>query len=149
MALALATDFRMIGAKARLVPGFVNVGLAPDTGTTYLLGRSIGYARALSRCLTGQPITAEEMRDWGLAEAVLASPEELDQATHALAMRLAQGPTRAYAAIRRLFDRAQHLPLDAVLQLERDVQEELAQTRDHRTANAAFLAKQTPEFRGE
>ncbi len=149
MALALATDFRLVGAKGRLVPGFVNVGLAPDTGTTFLLGRSIGYARALSRCLTGQPITADEMVQWGLADDIASTPEDLDQSLKSLTTRLSNGPTRAYATIRRLFDQAQHLPLDAVLQLERDAQDDLAGTRDHRAANRAFLTKSTPEFRGE
>lgn len=149
MALALACDFRLVGVKGRLVPGFVNVGLAPDTGTTFLLARSIGYARAVSLCLTGQPITGPDMVQWGLADIIHETPDALEEALSSLAERLAVGPTRAYAAIRRLFDQSQHLPLEAVLQLEREVQDDLAHTHDHRAANQAFLDKRTPEFLGK
>ncbi len=149
MALALATDFRVVSARAQMVPGFVNVGLAPDTGTAFLLGRSIGYARALSLCLTGQPIRAAQLVEWGLASQAHETAESLSQELEHLTAKLAHGPTKAYAVIRRLFDQSAHLPLEAVLELERDAQEELAQTQDHQASIAAFLAKQTPEFRGQ
>lgn len=149
MALALAADFRVISPRARLVPGFVNVGLAPDTGTTFLLARSVGHARAVSLCLTGRPIDAEDMVRWGLADRILDTPEALEEAVSSLAGQLSRGPTAAYGAIRRLFDQASDLPLNEVLGLERAVQDELAHTHDHREATRAFLAKKTPEFRGD
>ncbi|MCY0877659.1 MAG: enoyl-CoA hydratase-related protein [Firmicutes bacterium] len=149
MALALATDFRVISARAQLVPAFVNVGLAPDTGTTFLLSRAVGYARALSYSLKGQAIQAEEMVALGLAEGVAATADEVESILAALVNRLKAGPTVAYAAIRRLFDDAQALPLKDVLARERDVQEQLAGTQDHQEAVQAFLEKRTPEFRGQ
>ncbi len=149
MALALAADFRVISTRAQMVPGFVNVGLAPDTGTAFLLGRSIGYARALSVCLTGQPIKAAQLVEWGLAASAHDSAESLNEELAQLTDKLSHGPTKAYAVIRRLFDQSAHLPLEAVLGLERDAQEELAQTQDHQSSIAAFLAKQTPEFHGQ
>jgi 2-(1,2-epoxy-1,2-dihydrophenyl)acetyl-CoA isomerase len=149
MALALAADFRLVTPRARLVPGFVNVGLAPDTGTAFLLGRSIGYARALSLCLTGQAIDAEEMVRHGLADAVHESPELLESALDTLTDKLVQGPTLAYGAIRKLFDASAHLSLADVLRMERDVQDELAHTSDHQEAVRAFLSKATPVFRGQ
>lgn len=149
MALALAADFRLVSPRARLVPGFVNVGLAPDTGTTFLLGRSIGYARALTLCLTGQPIDAEQMVRFGLTDTVYEAPELLEAALEQLTDRLTVGPTRAYSAIRKLFDRSASLAMDEVLRLERDVQDELARTTDHQQAVQAFLRKETPTFHGE
>ncbi len=149
MALALATDFRVIGARARLVPAFVNVGLAPDTGATFLLARSIGYARALSLCLTGQPLEAEQLVAFGLAAQVNESSQTLEQALQDLTKRLCDGPTRAYAAIRRLFDQAVALPLDDVLALERDVQNRLSHTRDHGAAVESFLNRRAAQFQGQ
>ncbi|MCL5116916.1 MAG: enoyl-CoA hydratase-related protein [Firmicutes bacterium] len=149
MALALATDFRIISSRAQLVPGFVNVGLAPDTGTAFLLARSIGYARAVSLCLLGQPIKAAQMIEFGLAFTAHETPEALASELEQLTARLAAGPTRAYGAIRQLFDQAAHEPLATVLELERDVQDALAHTADHQEAVEAFLAKRTPVFRGE
>jgi 2-(1,2-epoxy-1,2-dihydrophenyl)acetyl-CoA isomerase len=148
MALALATDFRVVSARAQLVPAFVNVGLAPDTGTTFFLARAIGYARALSYCLSGQPIGAEEMVRLGLAETVYESSEALEEGLATLLGRLKVGPTAAYAGIRRLFDETQTLSLAEVLKRERDMQEQLAATADHQEAVAAFLGKRAPAFRG-
>ncbi|PSR22895.1 MAG: enoyl-CoA hydratase/isomerase family protein [Sulfobacillus acidophilus] len=148
MALALACDFRIVSAKARLVPAFVNVGLAPDTGTTFLLARSIGYARALSLCLLGQPLPADDLVRMGLAESVAHGAEEVQAQFDQLLQQLVHGPTRAYAEIRRLFDESSHLSFEAVLRQEAEVQDQLSQTQDHRVAIEAFLAKQTPEFSG-
>ncbi len=149
MALALATDFRIISDRAQLVPAFVKVGLAPDTGTTFLLARSIGYARALSICMTGQALAAPDLVRLGLADHAYPSGEELENALAGLTAELAQGPTAAYVAIRRLFDRTAGLPLDDVLMAERDTQDALARTRDHQEAVEAFLSKRNPRFRGE
>ncbi|NMP21096.1 enoyl-CoA hydratase-related protein [Sulfobacillus harzensis] len=148
MALALATDFRVITNRAQLVPGFVNVALAPDTGTTFLLARAIGYHRALNLCLLGEPLRANDMVSWGLAKIAHESSESLEDELNTLADKLAHGPTRAYAEIRRMFDRAQPLGLQDVLMLERDVQDALAHTQDHREAVDAFLAKRPPNFTG-
>lgn len=149
MAIALAADFRVILNRAQLVPGFVNVALAPDTGTTFLLARSVGYARALSLCLTGQAIRSGDMVQWGLAAEAHETPESLADELSALAAKLVSGPTRAYAAIRRLFDQAAALDFPASLALERDVQDRLAHTNDHQESVVAFLGKRTPTFRGE
>jgi 2-(1,2-epoxy-1,2-dihydrophenyl)acetyl-CoA isomerase len=149
MALALACDFRVISARAQLVPGFVNVGLAPDTGTTFLLARSIGYARALSLCLLGQPLPADDLVGMGLAQSVAQTAEEVQAQLDHLVERLVHGPTRAYAEIRRLFDQSSHLSLEDVLHKEAGVQDRLSQTEDHRTAIDAFLAKRVPVFLGQ
>lgn len=149
MALALACDFRVISSRAQMVPAFVNVALAPDTGTTFLLARSIGYARALSHCLLGKPLKAEDLVRYGLADVQHEEPDALESELADLAGKLAQGPTRAYAEIRRLFDRSADLPLESVLAMERDVQDQLAHTADHREAVDAFLVRRAPVFRGE
>ncbi len=146
MAVALATDFRVISSRAQLVPGFVNVALAPDTGTTFLLARAIGYHRALNLCLLGEPIRADAMVAYGLARQSHESADALMDELNTLALKLEEGPTGAYAAIRRLFDETQHLPLTEVLQVERDVQDELAHTPDHEEALRAFLEKRPAKF---
>lgn len=148
MALALATDFRIISERAQLVPGFVNVALAPDTGTTFLLSRAIGYARAISVCLLGEPIRARNMVEYGLATDVANGPEELEERLQELVTKLAQGPTRAYTEIRKLFDATSHCSLLEAVRLERDVQATLARTSDHQEAVDAFLHKRSPQFEG-
>lgn len=148
MALALAADFRLATPKGQMIPAFVNVGLAPDTGAAFLLARSIGYSRALSRSLLGTPITADEMMTWGLVEGIYQPGDELEEALGQLVDRLAQGPTRAYSMIRQLYDKSVHLPLESVLEEEAETQDVLAHTADHLEAVDAFLAKRSPNFQG-
>lgn len=149
MALALATDFRVITGRAQLTPAFVNVALAPDTGTAFLLARAVGHARAISLSMLGTPLKAHDMVKFGLADAVYESAEEARTACDMLLQQLGQGPTETYRTIRQLFDETASLPLEDVLRKERDAQDKLAHTRDHSEAVEAFLAKRAPNFEGK
>jgi 2-(1,2-epoxy-1,2-dihydrophenyl)acetyl-CoA isomerase len=148
LALALATDFRVVEARTRLIPAFSQVGLVPDTGVSFFLPRMIGHARALSLALTGDAITAAEAVQWGLALEVAADPAQAEERGRNLARRLADGPTLAYTEIRRLFDRSAESTLDEALAEEARAQARLSMTRDHRDAVTAFLTKNTPIFHG-
>ena len=149
MALVLATDFRVVTQQAVLIPAFVQVGLAPDSGVSFFLSRMIGYAKALQVLFTGQRISAEEMVHLGLAETVWNTEEQAVDACQSLASRLAAGPTRAFAAIRQLLDDAAGHSLEETMALETGVQDRLASTWDHKEAIQAFLEKRKPQFRGK
>jgi len=149
LALALATDFRVISARAQLNPAFIHVGLAPDTGASYLLVKSLGLLPAISLAMTGRVLNADDLVRYGLASRINESPEALQQELDELAHKLAAGPTRAYHLIRQLMDQAASRPWEQVLQLERDVQDALAHTHDHGEAVDAFLHKRQPRFQGE
>ena len=148
MSLALATDFRVLSPEARFIAGFVKVGLAPDTGTSYLLPRMIGHAQALRILLTGDAIGAEEAVHLGLSDAVQATREDADAKAHELSGKLALGPTQAYAEIRRLVSQSSEIPFDLALSNEVAAQDRLSHTEDHRTAISAFLAKSPVHFQG-
>ncbi len=149
LSLALSCDFRVLGPDARLIAGFVNVGLAPDTGAAYLLPRMIGYARALHIFLTGKPLTAAEAVSLGLAERVHASAQDAASAAYELARTLANGPTLAYPGIRQLLHDTATLDLPAAMRQEAAVQERLSHTQDHRNAVSSFLERQPPQFDGQ
>jgi 2-(1,2-epoxy-1,2-dihydrophenyl)acetyl-CoA isomerase len=149
MSLALAADFRVLSKEATLVAGFVQVGLAPDTGTSYLLPQMIGQAHALRILLTGATIKADEALTLGLADSVEASPEDAESAAWQLAERLAAGPTQAYKEIRRLVRASASLPWELALEKEVEAQERLSHTQDHRHAVSSFLEKKIPEFQGQ
>lgn len=148
LSLALAADFRILTAKSTLIPAFVNVGLAPDTGAAFFLARQLGIARAIAVAMKGEPLSAEQCVHWGLADLVVADRSAAEDEAQKLAQKLAQGPTLAYYHIRTLFDQAAGLPFERVLELERDTQETLAQTHDHVAAVGAFLNRQRPTFEG-
>lgn len=145
--LALAADIVIAARSAYFLQAFVNIGLIPDAGATWLLPRLAGRARALEMMMLGDRIPAEQARDWGLIARVV-DDEDLAEESVALATRLAQGPTVALGLIRRLARDTQSLSLSEALAAERDAQREAGRTRDFAHAVAAFLQKRQPRFEG-
>jgi 2-(1,2-epoxy-1,2-dihydrophenyl)acetyl-CoA isomerase len=144
---AFACDFRFASSKAGFLIAFANVGLSLDSGVSWTLPRLIGAARATALCLLAEPITAEAALEMGLVNAVL-EPEHLLPAARNLAVKLASGPTAAYAAIRESLAFAATSTLAEALAKEGELQAAMGATDDHRNATAAFVAKQTPVFLG-
>ncbi len=145
--LALSADFVIAARSAYFLQAFVNIGLIPDAGATWLLPRLAGRARAMEMMMLGERISAEQALDWGLISRV-ADDEFLTVEAVALATRLAQGPTLALGLIRRLAREAGQLSLSEALAAERAAQREAGRTEDFTNAVAAFLQKRQPRFEG-
>lgn len=146
--LALAADIVVAARSAYFLQAFVNIGLIPDAGATWLLPRLAGRARAMEMMMLGERIPAEKALEWGLISRVVED-EDLASEAEALAARLAQGPTVALGLIRRLAREAGHQPLGDALAAERAAQRDAGRTDDFRGAVAAFLRKQSPRFEGK
>jgi 2-(1,2-epoxy-1,2-dihydrophenyl)acetyl-CoA isomerase len=147
MSLALACDLALAARSASFLQAFARIGLAPDSGSTWMLPRLVGPQRARVLALLAERISAEEAVAWGLIWKVVDDAALMPEA-NALAARLAAAPTRALARIKRALDAAWGHSLDDQLDLERDLQRELGRTEDYREGVAAFLAKRAPVFRG-
>jgi len=145
--LALAADIVIAARSAYFLQAFVNIGLIPDAGATWILPRLVGRARAMEMMMLGERLPAEQALEWGLVSRVVED-EALASEAMALAARLAKGPTRALGLIRRLAREAQHLPLTDALAAERIAQRDAGRTEDFRGAVMAFLQKQQPRFEG-
>lgn len=145
--LALAADIVIAGRSAYFLQAFINIGLIPDAGVTWLLPRLAGRARAMEMMMLGERIPAEKAADWGLISRVV-DDADLESEAAALAARLAQGPTIAYGLLRRLARDAEQLPLSDALRAERIAQREAGRTDDFKAAVMAFLQKQPPRFEG-
>lgn len=148
LALATAGDIAIAARSAKFMQVFSRLGLIPDLGSTYVLPRAIGRARALKAMLTAEPIPAEQAMEWGLI-AQCVDDEQLMPAASALAERLAQGPTRALAETRRMVDEGEHNDFTTQFRRELEVQQELRLTADAREGVAAFVEKRQAVFRGE
>ncbi|GAA3129488.1 enoyl-CoA hydratase-related protein [Planomonospora alba] len=146
-ALAFACDLRVAADKAKFVMAFTGIGLAPDSGASWTLQRLVGPARAAELLLLGDPLDAARALELGVVSRVVPA-EELAGEARALAVRLAQGPTRAYAATKRALAAAAGGTLAEALALEADLQDECAATEDHLGATRAFLRKERPRFSG-
>lgn len=142
LALALACDLRVASEAARFGVGFLNVGLSPDAGTTYLLPATIGYSPALALAATGELIDAGRALEIGLVDRVVPEHsfrEEVD----ALAARLAEPPPAAFGATKRLLREGPVGGLDRALDREAEVQPELLATPEYRARIQAFLARRS------
>ncbi|GAA2889964.1 enoyl-CoA hydratase-related protein [Streptosporangium fragile] len=146
-ALSFACDLRIASEKARFAMAFSGVALAPDSGASWTLQRLVGPARAAELLLLGEPFGADRALELGIVSRVVPA-EELDAAARALAVRLAQGPTSAYAAAKRALRFAASSSLADALALEADLQDACVKTDDHVGATRAFLDKERPVFRG-
>ena len=146
--LALAADIVIAGRSAYFLQAFINIGLIPDAGATWLLPRLAGRARAMEMMMLGERIPAEQAERWGLIGRVVEDDRLLDEA-RALASKLAAGPTRAYALLRRLARDAEQSNLAEALAAERIAQRDAGRTDDFKAGVMAFLQKQPPRFRGQ
>ncbi|NNF42223.1 MAG: 2-(1,2-epoxy-1,2-dihydrophenyl)acetyl-CoA isomerase [Phycisphaerales bacterium] len=146
--LALACDLRLASEKASFVEVFVNVGLVPDSGSSFFLPRLIGHARAMELCCTGRPVDAAEALTLGIVNRVVP-PDELAAAATKMATKLAAMPARALALTKRLLVQSATNSLEEQLTAERFAQETAGRTADHTEGVLAFLEKRKPAFRGE
>ncbi len=147
LGFALACDLRVTADTARFATAFTGIGLSCDSGLSATLARAVGMARASELIMLGEPFTAAEAAQWGIA-GQLVPADEVGPAAARLAARLAAGPTRAYAEVKQALAAAWPLPLADVLRAEGAAQARLGVTADHQQAVAAFLAKKTPSFTG-
>ncbi len=146
-ALAFACDLRIASEKASFLMAFANVGLGADSGASWTLPRLVGHSRAMEMLMLAEPVTAQRALDIGLVNSVVAH-DELPGAARELALRLANGPTVAYAAIKAELAFGSGLDLASALEMEASLQDQCAETTDHANATLAFLKKEKPAFEG-
>jgi len=149
--IALACDLRICAEQAGFVfAGFVNIGLIPDGGGTFLLPRILGMARAFELSVLADNqnrVDAQTALQLGLVTKVV-TPDQLMGEAAAMARKLAQMPTRAIGLTKRALNRAWSNTLDESLELEAQLQSVAGTTYDFREGVAAFNEKREPRFQG-
>lgn len=145
--LALVADFVVAARSGYFLQAFVNIGLVPDGGSSWMLPRLIGKARATQMMMLGEKISGDQAADWGMIYKCVDDADLTDE-VHALADRLAHGPTVAYATMRRTILTALEQGLADTLQAEAEGQRVAGSSDDAREGGVAFLQKRKPEFCG-
>lgn len=143
--LALACDMKVCSDNAAFHLAFIKVGLAPDSGMSWILPRAVGMSRALQHALTGEPIRAQHALEAGLVNLVVPADQVLPKAQE-LAAKIAAMPAKAVALTKRAMNRAWSNTLEAQLDYEAYLQEILGRTPDHHEGITAFLEKRPPKF---
>lgn len=145
--LALAADFAVAADDATFWEPFVLRGFTPDTGSTWLLPRLAGLARARRMLLLGEKIDGATAADWGLIHAGVPA-EDVEKAALALVERLAAEPTVALGLTKQALLRAADVPLARALDDEARALELAARTADFREGLKAFSERRDPDFQG-
>ncbi len=146
LSLACACDIR-IASDAVFVPGFVGIGLVPDSGGTFFIHRLLGAPRAFEWMSSNRRLTAVEAHAWGLVSEVVEA-DAFAARTAELAATYAALPTLAVGMTKRLFDHADNSTLEEQLELEAQLQAAAVQTNDFREGVAAFGEKRPASFSG-
>lgn len=145
--LAFASDFRILKDTASFNLAFAGIALSCDTGASWTLQRLVGLGKATELLLFPRTIPAGEALTLGLATTVVPA-DEFDAAVAALARKLADGPTLAYASIKRSLAYSAAHDLPSSLEQEAQKMALTGASSDHLAAVEAFLAKEKPRFEG-
>ncbi|MDE2577623.1 MAG: enoyl-CoA hydratase/isomerase [Hyphomicrobiales bacterium] len=147
MSLALMGDLVICGRSAYFLQAFRRIGLVPDAGSSWMLPRLIGKARAMELSLLGEKLPAQKALDWGLVNRVVEDGAALAEA-RTLARDLAAGPTRALGMIRALYWESPENSFERQLDAECRTQRRALAGEDFREGVAAFLEKRPAHFSG-
>jgi 2-(1,2-epoxy-1,2-dihydrophenyl)acetyl-CoA isomerase len=147
VALVAGCDFVVAGESAKFGSAFAQLGFSCDTGSSATLTARMGPARAKRFVLLAEVLKSDEALAAGLADRVVAD-DRLQAEALELAEKLARGPTRAYAEIKRLFLRAGSAQLESQLEDEAHTLAAISTTADAQEGIAAMVERRKPVFRG-
>ncbi len=148
LSLAMVCDLVVAADSAYFLLAFVNIGLVPDGGSSLLVPSRVGFARAAELAMLGERLGARQALEWGLINRVWPDAEFASQAGELLS-RLASGPTRSYAGTKRQLNNWLYHRMHDQLELEAQIQQEMAGSRDFTEGVLAFAEKREPRFLGE
>jgi 2-(1,2-epoxy-1,2-dihydrophenyl)acetyl-CoA isomerase len=146
--LALSGDLVVAAESAKFSMAYSRIAATPDGSSSYFLPRLVGLRRAMELYFTNRPLSAREALEWGLITRVVPDAE-LSASVTALARELAQGPSKAFGAAKRLFHQSTWESLETQMELEAQAIAASGHTEDFRAGVTAFADKKpVPTFRG-
>ncbi|HEX5565696.1 MAG TPA: enoyl-CoA hydratase-related protein [Streptomyces sp.] len=144
---AFAADYRVVADTAAFNTSFTGVALTADSGVSWTLPRLVGPSRAADLLLFPRSVKAQEALELGIANRVVPAGELAAEA-EAVARRLAEGPTAAYAALKESLAYGASHSLAETLEKEAELQIRAGASEDHRIAVESFVRKEKPTYLG-
>lgn len=145
--LALACDMIVASEDATLIEVFINIGLVPDSGSSYFLPRLVGMAKAFELCSMGSRVKAREAMEIGLINKAVPA-DQLDAAVKEYTDYFSKAPTKSIGLIKKMLNKSATSSLDDMLEYEAYCQEIAGNSEDYKEGVKAFLEKRKAEFRG-
>ena len=139
---ALACDIRIATPEAYLLEAFINIGLAPDGGVSWLLPRLAGTGVAYEMFFTGKPLSAADAHRLGVVNRVVPQ-ERFEQEVRELAEQIASQPRQALAAAKRAVNHALESSYEDALEFESYLQEAQAASPEFVEGVQNFLARRS------
>ena len=146
--IALACDFRVMSENSGLLYAFINIGLGPDGGASWLLARQVGYSRALQIAVEGEKIKGEECHRLGLTNKLVEDGKIVASAID-WAHRIAKLPTLAVGITKEDMFHAMDNDLYSTIAYEAERQTAAFASHDLVEGVSAFLQKRKPKFIGK
>lgn len=146
--LALACDIVIAKRSAAFLQAFARLGLVPDCGSTWMLPRLIGEARARAHAMLAEPIKADQAEAWGMIWKAV-DDDKFDGEVAAMADRLASAATYGLGLQKRAFAAAAGNDLGGQLALEKLLQQQAASSDDYVEGVMAFQEKRPAKFNGK
>lgn len=146
--IALACDLIVASEDATLIEVFINIGLVPDSGSSWFLPRLVGTAKAFELASMGTKVKAKDAESMGLITKAVPA-DELDKAVADYSTYYAQAPTKAIGLIKKMLNKAANSSLDEMLDYEAYCQEIAGNSEDYKEGVAAFLEKRKAAFKGK
>ena len=147
MSLVCMTDIALAAESAIFTMAYTAAGLAPDGSSTYFLPRIVGIRRARELMLTNRRLSAAEALELGIVERVVPDDDLMAEAEE-VARALANGPTLAFGAVKKLLLASQNAQLEDQLDAETNAITSMTRTSDGREGVAAFREKRIPNYKG-
>ena len=147
LSFALSGDIVVATESARFTLAYSKIAATPDGSSSYFLPRLIGLRRAMELYFTNRVLSAREALEWGLVTRTVPDGE-FKAAVDAVARELAQGPTKAFGAAKRLFHQSTWESLETQMELEAQAIAASGHTKDFAAGVTAFANKRTPVFEG-
>ncbi len=146
--LALACDMIVASEDATLIEVFINIGLVPDSGSSFFLLRRMGMAKAFELSSMGTKVKAATALELGLVNSVVPA-DQLDMKVKEYTDYFAKAPTRAIGLIKKMLNKSATATLEEMLEYEAYCQEIAGKTHDYHEGVEAFLEKRKPMFLGK
>ena len=143
--MLLHCDLAYCDTTAKLSVPFINLGVTPEGGSSYLMPRIMGNVRAAELLMLGEPFNGQKAKELGLVNDVVA-PEKLMETAIAAAQKLAQRPPAALRLTKSLLKRWNRETLDQVIPAELELFAEQLRSPEAKEAMTAFFEKRKPDF---